>query len=487
MDEDDGRRGPGRRTAVVVGVVAAAAVGAAVVWATAGPRSEPELPGGAWTPPAASATTGPATGATDDPPYLTAVDDGGRYFVDQSGDPFLVKGESPWSLLLDLSPEQAQDYLEARAGQGFNTLIVSLVGAPLNGGPSEDGATYDGVLPFVDGDVLDWDEEYWSRAHDTLRAAADLGLTVMLYPIDGWTIGNAFSPSSPDQCVEFGARVARWAEDLPNIAWVTGGDYVSDPDDPAGSTSDRCMGGMLDGIRSTGDERPFSIQFVGGVLSTENDYWRDRVDWNFVYTYEATYSDVGDAYETVPARPALLSESNYEGENNTGGRPTTDETLRRQVLWAVTAGSPGDIMGTDDWEFLDGWQDRLDSEGVAQVSRLRAVVEDLDWWELVPRTGDSFLLEGAGPELPDSDGLVDMLDDDHATAAVSPDGDLALVYLPSGRDVALDLDALADGVEARWVDPASGASHAVDLTERMTTPGRNVGGQDDWLLVIEAP
>ena len=35
-----------------------------------------------------------------------------------------------------------------------------------------------------------------------------------------------------------------------------------------------------------------------------------------------------------------MGEANYEGENNqTETLPTTDETLRRQVLWALTSGA----------------------------------------------------------------------------------------------------------------------------------------------------
>lgn len=31
-----------------------------------------------------------------------------------------------------------------------------------------------------------------------------------------------------------------------------------------------------------------------------------------------------------------------------GGLPTTDETLRRQQLWTLTSGSPGEILGAQD-------------------------------------------------------------------------------------------------------------------------------------------
>lgn len=65
--------------------------------------------------------------------------------LDQYGAPILVRGDSPWSLLTDLSPPQADFYLRNRAEHGFNAAIVSLVGAVRNGAPADDGATFDGL------------------------------------------------------------------------------------------------------------------------------------------------------------------------------------------------------------------------------------------------------------------------------------------------------------------------------------------------------
>ena len=53
--------------------------------------------------------------------------------------------------MTDLSPAQAELYFRNRRKHGFNAAIVSLVGAEANGGPSDDGGTFDGLNPFVDG------------------------------------------------------------------------------------------------------------------------------------------------------------------------------------------------------------------------------------------------------------------------------------------------------------------------------------------------
>lgn len=188
-------------------------------------RARPARPAGA------PAGPGPGRRARPQgPPFLTSVSPDGRHFLDQDGRPILVKGDSPWALMTRLSPEQARLWFADRRRHGFNAAIVSLIGATENGAPSADGATFDGLLPFTDGDILRWQEPYWRRATSFLRLAADHGITVMLYPIDGWTVGHSFVPASIGQCHTYDA--------------------------------------MLRGIRDTGDRRPFSMQLGAKRLST---------------------------------------------------------------------------------------------------------------------------------------------------------------------------------------------------------------------------
>src|SRR5215216_3347146 len=145
-------------------------------------------------------TPAPREAAPEEPPFVTSVSPDGRYFLDQHGRPLLLHGDSPWALMTRLSPRQARRWFADRQRQGFNAAIVSLIGATANGAPSDDGATFDGLLPFVDGDILRWQEPYWRRVTAYLRLAADHGITVMLYPIDGWTVGHSFVPTSVEQC-----------------------------------------------------------------------------------------------------------------------------------------------------------------------------------------------------------------------------------------------------------------------------------------------
>jgi hypothetical protein len=484
-----------RRLPRYVGV--AVVVGAAVVALAAGaltvqrqshrgqamsiPDNRPQDAANPWATPTRSARAD-ARG----PSFVTSVSPNGRYFLDQYGKPILVKGDAPWAMMTRVSPGQAGLWFADRQRQGFNAAIISLVGAPANGAPNADGSTFDGLHPFTDGDILKWQEPYWQRVKTYLRMAADHGITIMLFPIDGWTIGNAFAPTSTEQCHRFGIKLAQSFKDLPNIVWMSGGDYFPRTDDLAqGSDVDHCIDAMMRGIRETGDSRPFSMEmgFLKSV-STENPYWARRVDWNFAYTYFPTYRAVLDAYQRQPSIPAILGESNYEGENNQPETaPTTDETLRRQVLWSLTSGAAGEFVGSHDWAFHDGWEERLSTRALTQIERLRSLFSTLRWWQLVPDAENELVTGGRGTELT-TDEPMDVLDNDYVTAAKTPDDHLAMIYLPTQRTITVNRAGLPAGTRASWIDPTSGVRHTVPMASTFTTPGPNAEGDHDWILQL---
>jgi uncharacterized protein DUF4038 len=218
--------------AVLAVALVAGASGAFVRWRQADQGQAMRIPDdgrtSSFAPPPTSAPGGEAR--RQGRPFVTSVSPDGRYFLDQYGRPILVRGDSPWALMTRLSPQQARLWFADRQRRGFNAAIVSLIGATDNGALSDDGATFDGLLPFADGDVLRWQEPYWERVTAYLGMAAEHGITVMLYPIDGWTIGHSFVPRSIGQCHAYGAKVARRLGDLPNIVWMSGGDYVPEND-----------------------------------------------------------------------------------------------------------------------------------------------------------------------------------------------------------------------------------------------------------------
>ena len=51
----------------------------------------------------------------------------GRYLVDRNNKPFLIKEFSAWGLLQAISEEEEAAYLDSLKGEGFNTVMTSLV------------------------------------------------------------------------------------------------------------------------------------------------------------------------------------------------------------------------------------------------------------------------------------------------------------------------------------------------------------------------
>jgi hypothetical protein len=58
-------------------------------------------------------------------PLRTAAN--GRFLTDQHGEPFLVVGDTAWSLIVQLGEDDIDRYLEDRQKRGFNSIIVNLI------------------------------------------------------------------------------------------------------------------------------------------------------------------------------------------------------------------------------------------------------------------------------------------------------------------------------------------------------------------------
>jgi hypothetical protein len=430
--------------------------------------------------------------------YVTSVSANGRYFLDQNGHPLLVKGDSPWAIFSDVSPADVETWAANREGHGFNAAIISIIGNPTNGGPANNGATYDGIVPFNSGNITSWNEAYWSRMDSYLTAFKNHGITAFIYPIDGWTTltGGALHGKSAADCYTYGQMIAtRYPKSsYPNIVWMAGGDYNG-----YDSTINTEVKNMLNGIRSTGDNRLFSAQFNNETDSTDIDSYESIVQWNFAYTYTTTYQKVLRAYDrpasTRDPRPVLLGEANYEGEDNYGGPATTTETLRRQQLWTLTSGGAGEFTGSSDWQFLSGWKNRLDTAWITQAQKNREFFSGLNgWYNLVPDEANPVVTAGRGTKIT-TDGSLDVLRNDYVTAAQTPDKSLTVIYVPTAvgntdaRTITLNTSRLPNSYTATWVDPTNASSSqpaTINGSGQVTTPGLHSDNTRDWLLLIKS-
>ena len=104
---------------------------------------------------------------------------GKRYLENADGKPFLVHGDTTWSLIGDLRREDVDLYLDDRRARGFNTILVSLIehkfssnapanaygDRPFHSAPFEALAALDDVVPFLSfADYSRPNEAYFAHA-----------------------------------------------------------------------------------------------------------------------------------------------------------------------------------------------------------------------------------------------------------------------------------------------------------------------------------
>jgi hypothetical protein len=179
-----------------------------------------------------------------------------------------------------------------------------------------------------------------------------------------------------------------------------------------------------------------------------------------------------------------MVESSYEFEKLGGAQLGTPRQLRWEEYTSDLSGTTGQMYGNKfTWPFLAGWKDKLDTPGAVQMAYVTALFEPRPWHQLVPDQDHSLVTAGWGKSGEFS----------YASAAHTPDGKLAIIYVPDKRTITVDLSKLAVPITARWYDPSTGkfqpipgSSLASAAQRPFPTPDNNADGDADWVLVLES-
>ena len=410
-----------------------------------------------------------------------------RYLVDQRGRPFMIVGDSPQSLIVNLSPQDAKLFIANRAAAGFNSLWVNLLCTKYTGGRT-DGSTYDQIKPFnKPGDLSTPNEQYFKRVDAILRLANQYGIVVFLDPIEtgGWL--SVLQSNGPAKAFAYGQYLGKRYAKSRNIVWMNGNDFQewSDP------SLDALVLAVAKGIRSTDAHHIQTIELNFLVSSSSDDArWRPLIGLDAAYTYSPTYAEVIKDYNRKSFIPTFLVEAGYEFEQNIGAvSPGVPQTLRRQEYWSLLSGASGQLYGNHyTWQFLPDWKGQLDTTGSEQMGYLVKLFAGRPWYRLVPDQKHTLLTSGYGTFTT----VGNVESSDYATAARTPDGKLAIAYLPTVRTVTIDTSKLAANPVAWWYDPSAGTyAPAVSAsrngpTQTFRPPDKNSGGDGDWVLVLTA-
>jgi hypothetical protein len=410
-----------------------------------------------------------------------------QYLEDNGGQPFLLVGDTAWSLVAQLSEDNIRHYVDDRARRGFNAIIVNLIEHKF---ASHAPARLDGTQPFLKpADFTQPNPAYFAFAHRAIEQARHRGISVWLCPAYlGWNGGDEgffkeIVAAGPAALRQYGRFVGEYFKDLPNIIWMMGGDFALSP-------TNRWTGNELAaGLRDGGAKQ---LMTGHGGQTSALDTFGDQ-PWlaiDTVYSYATNLCvPLSANHARQPIRPFVLIETTYEGEHDS--RP---EQIRRQAWWAMLCGACGQFFGNNPiWHFdgptlfphKDTWQQALDSVGSRDTARLGNFLAARPWHQLVPDSDGKLL--GSGPGSGPT----------QAVAARTRDHKLAMIYIPADgknpRELTVNFDEFAAPVTTKWFNPARDAeliAHGDALpnrgSQKLRTPGDNGTGLNDWVLLLES-
>ena len=418
--------------------------------------------------------------------YPLKVSANGRYLVDQNDKPFLITGDSPQALTVNLSEAEADAFFADRQAAGFNLVWVNLLCATYTGGRA-DGSTYDGIVPFTTpDDVSTPNEAFFTRVDHMLNLAAAHGIVVLLDPAETGSYLAVLNANGVTKARNYGRYLGARYRDFDNVVWMSGNDFQTWPN----AGDDAVVQAVARGVHDTDDRHIHTVELDYSVSGSLDDpTWAPLIELNASYTYYPTYAQVLADYDRPNAIPTFLVEANYEFEHNAADLGTP-EILRRQAYWALLSGAAGQLYGNRyTWPFIDGWQENLDTPGSAQMTLVKFLFAPRPWQNLVPDQTHVVVTSGYGTF---ADGGA-LGDNDYLTAARTPDGGLVMAYAPTVRTFTVDMTKLGGAAYASWYDPTTGTYDAISGspfansgTHDFTPPGSHGDGSADWVLVLEA-
>lgn len=410
-----------------------------------------------------------------------------RYLVDHAGIPFLIQGDSPWSLIIALNNAEVTQYLDDRKARGFNTILVNLIEHKFNGSGNPNPAPINraGQAPFLTpGNFSTPNEAYFANADWVIDQAAARGMAVILFPCyvgypgsgEGWY--NEMLSNGTTKCFQYGQYLGNRYKNKPNIVWAMYGDH-NPPAGADGAAIQPMVDALISGIQSTDTNHIFTAHLqrrtdVRTALAGDASW----LQLNTAYTDPLTYTGALTAYSQTPVMPFFLIESYYEGETYSGqAGPISPATVRAQAYWANLSGAAGQMFGNNPlWAFDSGWQANLNSVGANDMTRANALFTSRSWTNLVPDSTHVVLTAGYG----------NYGDATYVSAARTTDGSTLIAYLPAGGTITVNLSKIS-GLRARawWYDPRKGNPTIIGDFPTNDSMSFLAPTREDWVLVID--
>ena len=226
---------------------------------------------------------------------------------------------------------------------------------------------------------------------------------------------------------------------------------------------------MAEGLK-TGDKGRNLITYHPTALHSSSEWLHQEswLDFNMIQTgvrfdhdnYNMMFRD----YDKTPVKPVVDGEARYENshefffENPPVGRHVTAHQVRKAAYNSVLSGAMGHTYGCRDvWSYYvpsDAaptrdvclhWETAMDLPGAFQMGYLKKLMLDYPFYKLVPDRKRKLVVHGS------EEGAT------YVPAAISENGDFALVYIPENQSVYIDLSIFEEKrIAALWFNPRKG-------------------------------
>ncbi len=383
----------------------------------------------------------------------------GHFFQYADGSPFFYLADTAWMLPNKLTEEEACRLFADRAAKGF-TVVQALVFRDLF---EPNTAKADGIRPFASDADLQAARLNPAWIHYIVRltqAAAEYDLIMGWLPTwgDKWNEhSNSAGPVIMDAAAarDYCRVLSDALGDCDNVIWILGGDSPIKTQEHAD-----IVRAMAEGIRvGAGAERLISYHPAGGANSAifHSEPW---LDFNAQQSGHGqlnipNYAGIADFYRTVPPKPCIDMEPNYEGMPVGFGRQNhlephhrayfDDYDVRRSYYRSVLAGAagftygcesirqvfrPGDRCHAWDGRGILTWEDGLSAPASSQLKLLKELLLDRSYFTRVP--APELLLEHAG-EGPLA----------YTSVARCRNGNYIIIYTPMRQMLTVDTSVIA--------------------------------------------
>ncbi|HKQ34362.1 MAG TPA: DUF4038 domain-containing protein, partial [Nitrospiraceae bacterium] len=241
--------------------------------------------------------------------YPLTVGPTSRYLVDQNGKPFLLVGDTAWSMIAALSDSDVDLYLESRKQLGFTGVLVNLIERKFAANPP---ANFYRITPFIGQPfTTPPKDDYFAHVDYIIQSAAAKGIIIFLDPLylgngcgnEGWCADVQAATSS--QMMAWGQYVGNRYKNYDNIVWMIGGDT-----DPTPVKSK--VQAMVDGILSADSRHLFTAHNGGEQMAVTPWPGATWLKVNNVYTTSGiAYQPILNASSISPPMPVFLVEAVY--------------------------------------------------------------------------------------------------------------------------------------------------------------------------------